>query len=361
MSVIATAMVAIALMMTLGSTANAAARYAFGQVGINNPSVTGGTANFERGPGAIGAQVSATGTDTVMTVPGRAFTLPAGAADFSGFDLNSFPGFAIVAQNSFSFMTTQPFAESFMAGGGAAAGGAIDFCPPQQPATPLQGNLSCPIWNNPGAGNYTVAIHIAQRPGGVAFGGTLRLMRNLTNSFNWFALPPFIPLGNTTQLQEVTKAPNPVNLFWEPGLPNYGFISDINYSGTHFNARLTTMGKIASLVSTLTTGTQVGPSKDIGWGFKMTTGAISGSDVYPPVGVTTPFFVFQTTGSDTVTPSGNIRNIVLLGGSISRSGKFGSLFNRISILDIAVPEPATLGGLAAGMFGLLALGRVRRS
>jgi hypothetical protein len=53
----------------------------------------------------------------------------------------------------------------------------------------------------------------------------------------------------------------------------------------------------------------------------------------------------------------------MIGGSIALSGASGQLFNRLNVLEIslAVPEPATSAALAAGMLGLLALARVRRS
>jgi hypothetical protein len=96
-----------------------------------------------------------------------------------------------------------------------------------------------------------------------------------------------------------------------------------------------------------------------GWGFQLTTGIVSGSDNTPAPNS----FIF--TGSDTtsVTASGTVRNLVLIGGaiSISNGGAQSLPFNRIGILDLTlVPEPAAAGGLVAGALGLLGLAWVRR-
>jgi hypothetical protein len=54
----------------------------------------------------------------------------------------------------------------------------------------------------------------------------------------------------------------------------------------------------------------------------------------------------------------------MIGGAIAFSGASGQLFNRLNILEVnvaPVPEPALTAALAAGMLGLIALARVRRS
>lgn len=347
-----------ALLFTAGVT-NAAPRYIAGTGGVLNPSVT---LNFERGPIAVRAIGEADGTATTVTTVGNPFTIPAGAQEISGMQERAFPTFAFVAQNSFDYATTQPFSERLEPGQGAAAAGPIAFCPPQADPNPLNGNLACTAFTNPGTGNYTIRIGIDQRPGGVAFGGTLRLARNITNSNVWFGKPPFLPLGNTTGMQRVSKQPNSAVDLWTPGQENFAFNTNINDKGPQYSAMLTPLGKIASLTAGPFPPTGVNDPVDRGWGFKMTTGVVTGSDDYPPLGTATPFFLFGTTGDDTVTPGGEIRNIVLIGGGVSLSGASGSLFNRIQVLDmsLAVPEPVQMGGLAAGALGLLALAWVRR-
>ena len=111
-------------------------------------------------------------------------------------------------------------------------------------------------------------------------------------------------------------------------------------------------------------GTPPPPGGQQEWGFKMTTGSISGSDPYPgspgPFGrvVTTavppgtPFapnvatraaslgFFFTRMGGDTV--MGTHRNLVLLGGGVAIDPISGNAFYRITELrfQMQVPEPA---------------------
>lgn len=359
-----------ALLLT-ASVSNAAPRYISGVGGVLNPSVSAG--NYERGPIKVSALGVADGTATNVTTVANPFTIPINALNIDGQQLRAFPTFAFVAQNSFSYMTTQPFSERLEPGGGAAAAGAINFCPPQGDPDPLNGNLACTAFNNPGVGNYNARIGIDQRrttttmgapgaPIGVAFGGTLRLARNIINSNVWFGKPPFLALGNTTGMQRVSKQPNSAVDLWTPGQENFGFNTNVNDKGPQYSAMLTSQGKILSLTAGPFAPTGSNDPVDRGVGFKMTTGVVSGSDIYPPIGASTPFYFFQSTGDDTVTPGGEIRNIVLIGGGFALSGASGSLFNRVQVLDIAmvVPEPAQAGGLAAGLVGIIALAWMRR-
>ncbi len=348
------------------SVTNAAPRYISGTGGVLNPST--GSSPFERGPIQVSAIGEADGTATNATSVGNPFTVPMGAIEIAGHQERAFPTFAFVVQNSFDYATTQPFSERLEPGAGAAAAGPINFCPPQADPDPLNGNLACTAFTAPGTGNYTVRIGIDQRrdgggtPLGVAFGGTLRLARNITNSNVWFGKPPFLPLGNTTGMQRASKQPNSAVDIWTPGQENFGFNTNGNVKGPQYSVMLTPSGKAASVTAGPFPATGTDDPPDRGWGFKMTTGAVTGSDVYPPLGGATPFFFFASTGNDTVTPSGEIRNIVLIGGGVSLSGASGSLFNRVQVLDIAmvVPEPAQAGGLAAGLAGILALAWARR-
>lgn len=358
----------LAAALIAGGQAEAAPRYMGGVGGIANASVSGSN-TWERGPFQVSTIVANDSPLTNMTAPGNAFTIPIGALGISGMQLRSFPSFVFVAQNSFSYMTSQPNAERLQNGQGAAAAGPINFCPPQADPNPLNGNLACGDWQNPGVGNYEIRMGIDRRrtgggtPIGGAFGGTLRLARNVTSSNVWFAKPPFLPLGNTTGTQRVSKQPNSAIDTWTPGRTNFAFGTNVNAKGPQYSAMLTAMGKIATLTpSGPFPPTGVNDPVDRGWGFKMTTGVISGSDESPALGTGTPFFSFITTGNDTVTTGGQVRNIVLVGGGIALSGASGSLFERIQILDVvmAVPEPATMAGLGMGLAALLAFARARR-
>ncbi len=382
--------VVIALaMLFAASTAYAGTRAALGVGGVQNPSVAGAN-SWERGPMWVNTNVTIPGSGA-STSPGKTFTLPPGNMILTGHNQRAFPTFAFVAQNSFSFMTTQPYAEQFKAGGGAAALNSIQFCPPLNNAT-NDGNLSCPGYSNPGIGNRPAFIGIDQvkspqtplgTPAANAFGGTLRMGRNVSQAAVWFGKPPFCPnppstaLGPNGCVQIVSKQPNSGFENWTPGLTNYEYITGQNPNGAWWNAWLTTnKAQISTLLDcsgascvpagsaapTIMAPVPTNNPNDVAWGFKMTTGIVSGSDIYPPVGPNTPYFTFVSTGQDTTTGGGE-RNIVMIGGSIALSGASGSLFNRVSQLQLTleVPEPATSAALAAGMLGLIALARLRRS
>jgi PEP-CTERM motif len=358
----------LAAALIAGGQAQAAPRYMGGRGGIANASVSGNN-TWERGPVRVSTIVANDSPSTDMTAAGNAFTMPVGAMALTGMNLRFFPTFVFVAQNSFSFMTTLPQAERLENGQGAAATAPINFCPPKNDPNPLNGNLNCLDWANPGDPNYRIRMGIDRRrtaggdPIGGAFGGTLRLARNVTSSNVWFAKPPYLALGNLTGMQRVSKQPNSAVDIWTPGRTNFAFGTNINAKGPQYSAMLGTQGQIASLTAGPFPATGVNDPVDRGWGFKMTTGVISGSDQSPALGGGIPFFSFATTGDDTVTAGGQVRNIVLVGGGIALSGASGSLFERLQILDVvmAVPEPATLAGLGMGFAALLAFARVRRA
>jgi hypothetical protein len=113
-----------------------------------------------------------------------------------------------------------------------------------------------------------------------------------------------------------------------------------------------------------------------GWGFRMTTGTISGSDDFPfsneTTALGTPFnpnrvfltaaqgFFFTRMGEDSV--SGTVRNLVLLGGSVTVDPGSGNVYNRIASLRmrLQVPEPSSAAMLLAGAGVLIGLARRRR-
>lgn len=363
--------VLMGLLASAGS-AQAAVRYMTGNLGIITPSVQ---KNYARGPLKVSELVSTTGTNLAV---GGGFTMfPQGKIN-SGHTLMSFPNFAIVVQNSFSFSTSRLNTEVFAANGGAAATGNISFCPPLS-GTPLQGNLACAASSQAGSGNYLARIGIDQvrtiggAPLANAFGGTMRMTRILFNTGLWFAIPPLLQLGDTTGIQRVTVQPNTNSDVWTPGQENFFYQNDPNLKGPGYDVRLTNeppppatpanptpidpQGKIASFVAGPFSPLPATRPDDKGWGFRATTGIVSASDNYPPG------FFYVTTGKDTVTTMGEVRNIVLIAGSIvtSSGGPFLSLFNYVNRMEFKmVPEPATVGSLAAGAIGLVLLAGVRR-
>ena len=190
----------LAAALIAGGQAQAAPRYMGGTGGIANASVSGNN-TWERGPVQVSTIVANDSPSTDMTAAGNAFTIPVGAMALTGMNLRFFPTFVFVAQNSFSFMTTLPQAERLENGQGAAAIAPINFCPPKDDPNPLDGNLNCVDWANPGDPNYRIRMGIDRRrtaggdPIGGAFGGTLRLARNVTSSNVWFAKPPYPRAG----------------------------------------------------------------------------------------------------------------------------------------------------------------------
>jgi hypothetical protein len=192
---------------------------------------------------------------------------------------------------------------------------------------------------------------------------------------------------------------------WTPGRTNFGFTSLGGNNGPRLLARLDASGGIAETFGCVNpTGTNggdydplnpgvpiLGPGSNcgtdpspnaagLGWGFKLTTGTVSGSDPYPfglvittlagtpfnPVFQSQPAslgFYFSRMGTDTVTPSGNERNIVMLGGGLAADPDSGNSFFRIMDLrmTMTVPEPAAALGLLTGAGALLALARRRRA
>lgn len=74
-----------------------------------------------------------------------------------------------------------------------------------------------------------------------------------------------------------------------------------------------------------------------------------------------PAFFFTRMGDDSV--AGTVRNLVLLGGSITVDPGSGNVFNRVTSLRmrLQVPEPAMAAGLMVGAGALLTLARRRRA
>ena len=366
---------AVALLSTAG-VAQSAVRYAAGNNGVLNPSTTD---SYELGPWRISENVNTTGAATASPLAiGQQITFAGGNTDpavrtrFQLGPINRIFGpFVFVAQNTKTVTTTRPDPVVLQQGGGAGSPASIAFCPPINDPNPLNGNLSCSTTGMAGPGTYNVALNIAKTGNNNGFGGVYNLVRN-ANAGVWFALSPFVPLMNTTQTQIVSYQDNDNFNPWPGGQDNFAVNTDMNLKGFRYRALLTNITGTADPLSTIHGG--IGtllneasptspiadpPTTDYEWGFRLTTGVVSGSDMAPnPTS-------FITTGQDTVTPSGNIRNLVLVGGGIATSFGSGSvsLFNRNTVMKFSlvnVPEPGTVGALATGVLGLAGLAGMRR-
>lgn len=369
-------LVTAVLVLAAGGTAQSAVRYASGSNGILNPSTTD---DFELGPWAIAENVNTSGTNAASPLlVGQKITFAGGNTDpgvktrFQEGPINRvFPGFVFVAQNTKTVTSTRPNPVILSQGGGAGSPNTIAFCPPINDPNPLNGNLNCSTTGMAGPGTYNVALNIAKTGNNNGFGGVYELMRNV-NAGVFFALSPFVPLMNTTQVQIVSEVDNDDFNPWPGGLDNFAVNTGTGVKGPRFQALLTNLtgtqdpsssihGGIATLLNpgSPTPPISTVPIIDREWGFRLTTGVVSGSDMAPAQ------TSFITTGKDTVTPSGNIRNLVLIGGGIATSKASGTtaLFNRnmtMSFSLVNVPEPGTLGALASGVLGLVGLSRMRR-
>jgi hypothetical protein len=195
---------------------------------------------------------------------------------------------------------------------------------------------------------------------------------------------------------------------WTGGRPNFQFTPNFGNNGPRIRAALNATGKVqqtfgcTNMVGTVGVGKQfqgipdpggpylpiVGPGNNCGtdmgvdnpgqgWGFKMTTGTISGSDIFPfsdettalgtpfnpnRVQNVTPGFFFTRMGDDSINGAGTTRNIVLLGGAATVDPDSGNAFDRIThvSMKLQVPEPAASVGLLIGAGALVGLARRRR-
>ena len=423
------AMFAVAGLMVAASTATAATRSMTGTLHVANPS-----AGVEGGPGIYGRKVggaspvsyaptdgakeiSVAGTGATTFV-GRPVTIPAGRLDFSGVLFRDFPAFSNVGQTTKVFSTSNDLA-TFAENGGALAscpgpgctaagtGTAISWCPPisRNPASPAPGtagsqvgNWDCPSWPaGAGGGDRFLRFGISNTSGRPNFGGTFRLMRGFTQNVWRVPVQPSTPNASDA---EVTRSFKILSDTWPGGKPNFETSTVPNNPGPRVFARLNANGAVQSTFGctngvgtpggSFMQGSPVGGvgnncgtdpvagNGGDGWGFRMTTGTISGSDPYPfGLVVTTiggtPFnpnfgtqpasqgFFFSRMGTDSV--SGTNRNLVLLGGGVSVDPDSGNAFFRVTDLrmNMSVPEPATSLGLLAGGGALLAFARRRRN
>ncbi|MEZ4331405.1 MAG: PEP-CTERM sorting domain-containing protein [Myxococcota bacterium] len=423
---------AVALLLGTGM-AQAATRGMVGSLGIQNPSVAPPFL-FEEGPAMLGrkqgvypptagyATVQVTGA-TASTAPGRQVTLAGNKMNFQGGRFRDFTPFPNVAQTIKTVMSVQE-AATFMAGGGALAacpgpgcfgdgtGTAISWCPPlnHNPANPAPGtvanqagNWNCTSYGAPGANNRRGILRISNAPGAPHYGGTLSLLRNFQTNVWRVPVQPSTPMANDAQVERSWM--DIQSLAWTPGHPNFEYVTLPGNNGPRLFGRLNDRGQVEATFGCAngvgTVGQPyaglpgpngpynpiVGPGSNCGtdpvnrapgqgWGFKLTTGTLSGSDDFPfsdeTTALGTPFnpnrvvltaaqgFFFTRMGEDSV--SGTVRNLVLLGGSVAVDPGSGNVYNRITDLRLRlqVPEPASALGLLAGAGALVAFARRRR-
>ncbi len=424
-------------LVLVGGPAGAITRTMTGSLGVINPSQAS-PFFFEGGPGIFGQDigpypntrggriVTAAGA-TTSTFVGRTVTIGSNLLNFSGTQFRDFPAFPTVGNQTKTFMSVQQ-AATFMNNQGALAncpgngctsgvttttptpapglGPYIEWCPPlaHNPASPAPGTVGAQIgnWN---CANYTqgarqLRISIFNTSGRPNYGGTMSVLRN-ANSNVWRVLVQPGMMGTPAQVErswmELT------NFAWTPGRPNFQFTPNPGNNGPVIIAQLNANGAVTQTSGCVNTGGTPTPSvgqpfvqgglpiigpgvncgtdpgvdqPGLGWGFKMSTGTISGSDFYPFLNATTvsgtplaPNFVpggfgdgffFTRMGTDMVT--GTNRNIVLLGGGVAGDPDSTNNFFRIKDLRMTLntPEPAMGLGLVAGAGALIALGRRRR-
>ena len=430
-----TVLVTLALTTLIATTASADPRSMVGSILVENPS-----AGFELAPGVYGRKVGGAGPKifppnaavpslsvagtTAGTFVGRQVTLPASRLNRTGFEFRDFPAFGNVGQVSKSFMTVQgaaTFAENQGAlancpGDGCnTAGTAISWCPPNTHVTTAPapgtagaqvGNWNCGSWQaGAGGGDRFLRVAISNASARNNFGGTFTLLRN--HAMNVWRVPVAPSTPNASDAEATRSWMDITNLAWSGGRSNFEFTALGGNNGPRVIARLNDNGAVISTFGctngagtaggTLMAG--VGPpvlnagsncgtdpapnAPGQGWGFKMTTGTISGSDPYPFGAIVTtvagtPFnpnfqagaqpasqgFFFSRMGNDslTTTAAGPGRNIVMLGGGIAVDPDSGNAFFRITRLEmnLVAPEPAAGAALFAGV-GLLAAVARRRA
>jgi hypothetical protein len=426
------AFVALGAALVIASPAFAASRSMTGSLMVDNID-----AGVEGGPGVFGRKVGGAGprtfppTDgaktinvagtTATTFVGRQVTLAASQLNFSGNFVRKFPAFANVGQVTKSWMSVQS-AATFAAGNGAlgacpgpgctaaGAGTAISWCPPAAhntanpaPGTTLAqvGNWGCASWPAAGSGNAFIRMGISNTTVGAnKFGGTLRLLRNF--NMNVWRVPVQPSTPNAPDAEVTSSWMQLTGQAWSPGRSNFEFTSLGGNNGPRLLARIDASGAVAETfgcangvgtnggnfnpgVPIVGAGSNCGTDPNpnaagLGWGFKLTTGTVSGSDPYPfglliTTLAGTPFnptfqaqpasagFFFSRMGTDAITPSGSERNIVMLGGGVAVDPDSGNSFFRIMDLrmNLTVPEPASAIGILAGAGALVALARRRRA
>ena len=138
-----------------------------------------------------------------------------------------------------------------------------------------------------------------------------------------------------------------------------------NPPGAYFSVYLNpALGSVQSFKSpNNAVGTRTEDVFDSGWGFKFTTGVISGSDGTPGFQQCdgNDCFFWVDAGYDMATSVSAARNIVMVAGAVARStGSGGNLFHRVGKMHLVIPEPSSALGLAACLVALLGIATLRQ-
>lgn len=314
---------------------------------------------FVGNPDAGASRATVLYAETVMTNGTgsiRDITLPPNKWQISGSAMRVFSAFPGVAQNTVNFSTTHN-AVTFMAGAGAGASGSIAFCPR---ISPCSGFSSATI---PGGQGFIGII-----PGPNTYGGTFLYLRHMKAGTGfWEVANPGPDPTKTLIYNRNTAGIEPTsmggttgnsNAPWSAGITNFRVISDDNPPGDIYTGFLAPNGSIQTL-GAFQGVEATDPPNGQATGFRMTTGTVIGSDATPPTTMGGPF-TFSTAGYDNRDAAGN-GYIQLIGGSVIYAGGTGNVFNRITRLRMAVPEPFVPVGLALGAFGLTMVHRRRKN
>ena len=440
---------AVGLFVAGSAIAQSSTRSMVGAVSVINPSVSPpnffevgpeifgrkvGTYPPDRGAGTLQVAGTAAGTSTARQV-----TIPAGNLNFTGFQRRDFPTFPSVGNGLKTYMSAH-LAATFQPGGGAVAacpgpgctsggaGTAISWCPPAAEATANPapgtagnrvGDWTCTGWlDGVLGGNQFLQISISNSPSRPKFGGTFSLLRN-TIQDNWAidVQPTQVP-GTGEAFRNFRTISN---LPWPGGQENFAYNSDVGFLGPKLNVTIGTGGGLIYATDGCVnaggdpggafnlSGPAIGgvgvncgtPTAMSGvqnplaeWGFRLTTGTISGSDPFPgapfpfgkivttratasaingPGGDGTPFapnvsnrdaalgFFFSRAGANSVV--GSQRNLVMLGGGVATDPISGNTFYRLTELRFQLnpaPEPVGLAGLFLAVGGIGAVARRRQ-
>lgn len=340
---------AIAALLLLAVSASTAATFSMtGSIRIGNPSAGNTNAGVDHPNPNRGSLTVSQGAGGAIFLPEKKWQIGDFAAPLTANGLvglvqvqRKFTAFPSVAQLTFTSHTYNR-AATFADGAGA---GSINWCPQATGCTTFT------------KGTFKPAL-IKVTPTVDQYGGVFRLLRNVSGGV-WFVAPGAAVL---TVIHQTNTVGWPRD--WTGGVTNHRTIVDTNLPGKIYvgGALNSVDGAVQTLGSFVATAT-VDPADGTATGFKMTEGSIFVIDATPfqnatPNATTGDPFSATTVGYDNRTAGGN-GTIKLVGGAVAHGGSTGNNFFRVTRLYMTLPEPGASLGLAAGMFVLVGLARMR--
>jgi hypothetical protein len=280
-------------------------------------------------------RVIAINTATSNTAPApRPLQIPAAAIATTGMAFRAFPSVPTVAQFVETFSSSNPIAQTFVAGGGP---GSFGFCP--RAGNPVNPNCLVP---SSGTGGRNGLLTYTADPGGTQFGGTFDLMRVTTGTVSRVVA--------TAPLQH-NHAPNFRSGNYIAGYPaSQTRTYPMNPPGQVTQSPV--LGPDGSIVTAgPVVGTAPAPGTLTATGFPFTTGMIVHNISAPLVRT------FTRTGSDNRTASG-YGAITLVAGSTQISATSID-FPAFSAIAVTLPEPASAPALVIGTMLLLSFSTSR--